>query len=76
MNVNMTLALDDARFLHAQLARHVEAMQIELAHTESHDLQHQLARDLGHMQRIAGELESLLQKASGRPTVPQQPERT
>ncbi len=63
MNVNMELEQEDARFLYDQLIRHVEAMQIELAHTEHHELQHRLARDLARMQRITGELDGVLRKA-------------
>ena len=62
MNINMELEREDARFLYDQLVRHVEAMQIELAHTEQHDLQHEISRDLTRMQRITGEIEGVLRR--------------
>jgi len=62
MNVNMELEKEDARFLYNQLVRHVETMQIELAHTEQHDLQHALVRDLERMQRITGKIDGALKQ--------------
>ncbi|HVJ20813.1 MAG TPA: hypothetical protein VM686_35630 [Polyangiaceae bacterium] len=62
MNVNMEIDTEDARFLYDQLVRHAEAMQIELAHTEQHDLQHALVRDLERMRRITGELDGVLKR--------------
>ena len=62
MNVHMDLEQEDARFLYDQLIRHVETMQIELAHTEHHDLQHALVRDLERMRRITGALDGVLKR--------------
>jgi len=62
MNVHMDLEKEDARFLYNQLVRHVEAMQSELAHTEQHDLQHALVRDLERMTRITGQIDGVLKQ--------------
>jgi len=60
MTVTLELDREDARFLYAQLARHAETMQDELAHTEQHELQHSLAQDLTRMQRVIAKLDDLL----------------
>lgn len=64
MLVNLEIDHDDARFLYEQLTRHVEAVQIELAHTEKRELQRSLALDLARLQRIAGELYGALARES------------
>jgi hypothetical protein len=50
------LSSDEVDFLAAQLGRHLEQMQDELARTEKHQLQHALARDVDRMQCILNRL--------------------
>ena len=50
--MQLELTKDEASFLKAQLSRHLEHVQGELAHTEQHDLQHALARDLRELRAL------------------------
>ena len=58
--ITLHLSPEDAHFLRRQLvhqARHVEA---ELVRTDKHELQHALALDLDHIQRLVQELDHRL----------------
>jgi hypothetical protein len=50
--MNLVLSSTEADFLAAQLQRHIESVEIELAHTEKHQLQHALAADLEGLRTI------------------------
>ena len=58
--VELTLEVNEARFLLAQLKRHAVAVEDELVHTEQRALQRDLAEDTRRIRRIAKELERLL----------------
>jgi hypothetical protein len=60
------LTKDDALFLRNQLVAHVREVQSELAHTEQHELQRSLAKDLTRLQQITENLNQQLRTgASG-----------
>ena len=42
---------DEARFLDAQLVRHIETMENELVHTDKHRVQHELATEVSTLKR-------------------------
>lgn len=46
------LSLDDARFLHAQMSRHLEEIENELIHTDKHELQREIAADARRLRSI------------------------
>lgn len=54
--MKLDLSTDDAKFLEAQLSRHAEEVEDELAHTDRHSLQHALAQDLDRLNEILGRL--------------------
>jgi CBS domain-containing protein len=56
--VQLDLTMDDARFLLAQLERHVGEVDDELVHTDQRELQRQLASDVARIRRIARALAS------------------
>jgi CBS domain-containing protein len=60
VSVELRVALDDARFLLAQLERHAIAVEDELVHTDHRSLQRELADDARRIRRIAKDLERLL----------------
>jgi hypothetical protein len=45
-NMELDLSPGEATFLVTHLRRHLEDVEDELAHTEKHELQHELARDV------------------------------
>jgi acetoin utilization protein AcuB len=57
VSVELKLALDDARFLLAQIERHATAVDDELVHTDHRGLQRDLADDARRIRRIAKDLE-------------------
>jgi hypothetical protein len=54
------LSRDDAHFLRDQLMQHIHALQVEVAHTEKHELQHSIGADLGRLQQIVESLQKQL----------------
>jgi hypothetical protein len=50
--MQLDLTKDEASFLKAQLARHLEHLEGELARTDKHELQHALARDVSAVRAI------------------------
>ena len=60
--MQLELTQDDALFLRNQLVAHVREVQSELAHTEQHELQRSLAKDLTRLQQITETLERQLQR--------------
>jgi hypothetical protein len=64
--MNLELSPEEARFLNNQLVRHLEAMENELVHTDKHQLQREIARDVEKMKVIHERLATL---AAGRSAV-------
>ena len=54
--MKLDLSPIEAEFLAAQLRRHVEILESELARTEKHQLQHALARDVDALRAILNRL--------------------
>jgi hypothetical protein len=54
--MKLELTKEEASFLTAQLSRHLEHVQGELAHTEKRELQHELAQDLSKLQALVERL--------------------
>jgi hypothetical protein len=50
--MKLDLSPIEAEFLAAQLRRHLEIVESELAHTEKHQLQHALASDVDALRSI------------------------
>ena len=58
------LSKQEATFLHAQLARHVVRVEDELVHTDKHELQRLLVRDLEQLVDLANRLARFLATSS------------
>ncbi len=54
--MQIDLSLDDARFLHQVLARHLEEMENELVHTDQRDLQREIAADARRLRELLGRI--------------------
>ena len=50
--MQIDLNLDDTRFLHQVLARHLEEMENELVHTDKRDLQREIAADAKRLRAL------------------------
>ena len=50
--MQIDLSTEDARFLHQQLARHLEEMESELVHTDKRDLQREIAADTRRLREL------------------------
>jgi hypothetical protein len=60
--MQLELTKDEASFLKAQLSRHLEHVEGELAHTDKHELQHALARDARELRTILDRVARLAQE--------------
>jgi hypothetical protein len=58
------LSKQEATFLHAQLARHVVRVEDELVHTDKHELQRLLARDLEELVALSNRLARFIASGS------------
>lgn len=58
------LSKQEATFLHAQLARHVVRVEDELVHTDKHELQRLLARDLEQLVELSNRLARFIATSS------------
>jgi hypothetical protein len=54
--MQIDLSQDEAQFLSLQLARHLQHIESELAHTDKFELQHALAQDLERLRAISERL--------------------
>ena len=54
--MQIDLSIDDARFLHQQLARHLEEMESELVHTDRREMQREIAADARRLREILARL--------------------
>ncbi len=54
--MQLTLNEDELKFLQSQLARRIDDVEKELAHTDKHELQHALASDARLLHAIADRL--------------------
>jgi hypothetical protein len=61
--MNLTLTPPEAQLLRAQLARHLEHVQSELAHTENPELQHSLANDVTRLGALVDKIDAQLRAA-------------
>lgn len=50
--MQIDLSIEDVRFLHQQLARHLEEVELELVHTDKRDLQREIAADARRLRAI------------------------
>jgi hypothetical protein len=50
--MELDLSPTEVTFLIAQLRRHIQGVEDELAHTEKHELQHALARDVDLLNKL------------------------
>jgi len=50
--MQIELSQDDMRFLHQQLARHLEELEGELVHTDKRDLQRAIAADTERLRAL------------------------
>jgi len=50
--MQIDLSIDEARFLHQHLARHLEEMESELVHTDQRDLQREIAADTQRLREL------------------------
>jgi hypothetical protein len=50
--MQIDLSIEDARFLHQQLTRHIEEMESELVHTDKRDMQREIAADAKRLREI------------------------
>ncbi len=55
--MHLDLSPVEADFLAVHLRRYAEHVEIDLAHTDKHELQHSLAGDLERLRAILGRLE-------------------
>ena len=60
MAIHVTFDLDEAVFVLEQLQRHLQIVENELVHTDSHRMQHDLASDLERLRRMASRLERVI----------------
>jgi hypothetical protein len=67
--ISLQLNYDEAMFLSSQLERHLSKVESELVHTDSHAMQHDLARDLDRLRvlhaRLSQAIGSTYEAASG-----------
>jgi hypothetical protein len=61
--MKLELSTEDARFLEAQLTRHLAELDDELVHTEKRSLRTALAEDAERLRRIVGQLRHFLDGA-------------
>jgi hypothetical protein len=54
--MQIDLSNDDARFLHEQMARHLEELESELVHTDKRDLQRAIAADAERLRSLLARL--------------------
>jgi len=54
--MQIELSIDDARFLHQLLARHLEEMDDELVHTDRRDFQRSIAADTQRLRELLARL--------------------
>jgi hypothetical protein len=54
--MQIDLSIDDARFLHQHLSRHLEEMENELVHTDKRDMQRAIAADAERLRGILARL--------------------
>ena len=54
--MTVDLSAEDLAFLIEHLGRYVRSLDDELVHSDSHQLQHELARELDRLRRIQGQL--------------------
>ena len=58
--MNLNLTTEDARFLRAQLASHLQKLEFELVHTDQRAFKASLATDVARLHAIAGHLDRVL----------------
>jgi polyhydroxyalkanoate synthesis regulator phasin len=51
---------EEARFLDAHLVRHIKSVEDELVHTDRHEMQHELAREVSALRALHERLENEL----------------
>lgn len=54
--VTLQLSEEDARFLCGQLDQQLAHVESELVHTDKHEMQHELARDLERLHHVLAKL--------------------
>jgi hypothetical protein len=64
--IALQLSRDDALFLSEQLRRHLQTVDNELVHTDSHRMQHELAADLERLRAIEDRLREALSEEGER----------
>ncbi len=50
--MQIDLSIEDVRFLHQQLARHLEEVELELVHTDKREMQREIAEDARRLRAI------------------------
>jgi hypothetical protein len=56
--MQIDLSLDDARFLHQVLSRHLQEMENELVHTDNREMQREIAADTRRLRELLGRIPS------------------
>jgi hypothetical protein len=56
--MQIDLSIEDARFLHQQLTRHIEEMETEIVHTDKRDMQREIAADARRLRAILARIPS------------------
>jgi len=56
--MQIDLSIEDARFLHQQLTRHIEEMETESVHTDKRDMQREIAADARRLRAILARIPS------------------
>jgi hypothetical protein len=54
--MQIDLSIEDARFLHQLLARHLEEMENELVHTDKRAMQREIAADAKRLRELLARL--------------------
>jgi hypothetical protein len=61
--MQLDLTPEEARFLKEHLARHIAEVDTELVHTDTREMQRDLAADVEHLRRIERRLSELVEAA-------------
>jgi hypothetical protein len=56
--MQIDLSIDDTRFLHQLLARHLEEMENELVHTDKRTMQREIAADTKRLRALLARLQA------------------
>lgn len=56
MATNLDLSPDDLRFLVGHLERYIASLDDELVHSDKREIQHELASEVGRLQRLRDQL--------------------